>query len=75
MSGRQGEAAVAFGEISVSDPRRIADPRISLTPHVVYSVRDTNYGPMVERRYSDFLWLAERLEEAFPGVIIPPLRK
>lgn len=65
---------MVFGEISVSDPRRVVDPRISITPHVAYSVRDTNYGPLVERRYSDFLWLVERLEESFPGVIIPPLR-
>lgn len=61
------------GEITVSDPRHVVDPRISITPHITYCVRDSNYGPMVDRRYSDFIWLVERLEANYPGVIIPPL--
>jgi hypothetical protein len=62
-----------LGELTVSDPRKVADPRLSITPHVLYSIRDSNYGPMVERRYSDFVWLVDRLEDHYAGVIIPPL--
>jgi hypothetical protein len=32
-----------------------------------------NSNPIVERRYSDFLWLHSRLEAQYKGYIIPPL--
>jgi hypothetical protein len=64
---------LGVGEVSVFTPRTIVDPRISITPFVTYCVRDANYGPVVERRYSDFVWFSERLAIFYPGIIIPPL--
>lgn len=72
MSGSYSNTS-GIGEVSVFNPRTVVDPRVSLAPHVTYSVRDANYGPEVERRYSDFLWFSNRLEYFYPGVIIPPL--
>ena len=50
MSSAIYHSNAPLGEISVTDPRTVADLRKTLTPHINYSIRDANYGPMVERR-------------------------
>jgi hypothetical protein len=54
-----------IGEVSVCDPRKVMDPRVALTPHVSYSVRDANYGPMVERSNKSFLLLPNAYAHVF----------
>mmetsp|Transcript_13507 Transcript_13507/g.26046 ORF Transcript_13507/g.26046 Transcript_13507/m.26046 type:complete len:520 (-) Transcript_13507:68-1627(-) len=64
-------------QITVSDPMKHKE---GMNAYVTYKVttkidpdrRDTNHS-RVHRRYSDFVWLQERLTEAYPGLIIPPL--
>jgi len=62
--------------ITVSDPAKLGD---SINAYVTYKIntktnrKDFGYTQFcVVRRYSDFVWLHERLHIEFPGAIIPP---
>mmetsp|Transcript_6314 Transcript_6314/g.7959 ORF Transcript_6314/g.7959 Transcript_6314/m.7959 type:complete len:433 (+) Transcript_6314:299-1597(+) len=64
-------------EITVSDPMKQGE---GMNAYVSYKVNTKTDLPEYEqthfsviRRYSDFLWLAGELQNAYPGVIIPPL--
>ncbi|GHJ83709.1 hypothetical protein NliqN6_0111 [Naganishia liquefaciens] len=63
--------------IRIHDPTRVGDP---IRGHVVYTVTTRTSSPhyalresSVLRRFSQFLWLAERVGANNPGVIIPPV--
>jgi len=63
--------------ISVSDPKKESE---GINSYVSYKVNtqtnlpEFNYGQFsVIRRYSDFVWLSERLARDVPGAIVPPL--
>lgn len=71
-------AAVYSFDVSVSDPQKIGSDLINA--HVVYRVKTKTNSPAfrnaefsVNRRFRDFLWLYNQLQEQFPGVIIPPV--
>lgn len=63
--------------IRIHDPTRVGDP---IRGHVVYTVTTRTSSPhyasresSVLRRFSQFLWLVERVGANNPGVIIPPV--
>jgi len=65
--------------ITVSDPTKIGSAIDPINQHTVYTVRTRTSSShfrkqdfSVLRRYRDFLWLFERLNENNPGVIVPP---
>jgi len=64
-------------QMTVSDPKKESE---GINSYISYKVNtQTNlpefqYGQFsVIRRYSDFVWLAERLARDVPGAIVPPL--
>ncbi|KAI9224394.1 Vps5 C terminal like-domain-containing protein [Blastocladiella britannica] len=63
-------------EIRVNDPVKIGD---AISPYVVYKVvtKTTASGfkseSSVSRRYSDFLWLSQRLASSHLGIVVPGL--
>lgn len=63
--------------IRIHDPTRVGDP---IRGHVVYTVTTRTTSPhysaresSVLRRFSQFLWLVERVGANNPGVIVPPV--
>lgn len=63
--------------IRIHDPTRVGDP---IRGHVVYTVTTRTSSPhyasresSVLRRFSQFLWLVERVGMNNPGVIVPPV--
>eukprot|EP00501_MAST-03F_sp_TOSAG23-6_P001063 GSMAST32.ASY1.ANO1.1106.1 assembled CDS len=56
------------GAIQVSTPMKQGE---GIKAYISYKV--TSNGISIIRRYSDFVWLQERLQANFPGYIIPPL--
>ena len=61
------------GTISVGSPIKIHD---AIDPHVRYKVRMSEHpGIVVERRYNDFLWLADVLKAENEDCLIPELPK
>eukprot|EP00941_MAST-03F_sp_MAST-3F-sp1_P004895 g4895.t1 len=56
------------GEIQVLSPIKQGD---GMKAYISYKV--TRDGVSVIRRYSDFVWLQERLQILYPGYVIPPL--
>lgn len=65
-------------ETFVDDPQKVGG---TLKGHVSYRVntRQKNLPGyrsgtvVVRRRFSDFVWLSHRLQETYPGVLVPPL--
>eukprot|EP00698_Gefionella_okellyi_P019113 TRINITY_DN5812_c0_g1_i1.p1 TRINITY_DN5812_c0_g1~~TRINITY_DN5812_c0_g1_i1.p1 ORF type:complete len:483 (-),score=120.02 TRINITY_DN5812_c0_g1_i1:1056-2417(-) len=67
----------AFFEVYVDDPQKVGG---TLKGHVTYRVNAktnlTGYRSgtiIVRRRFNDFKWLVERLQERNPGFLVPPL--
>ena len=65
--------------LTVGDPTKVGSAIDPLNQHTVYTIRtrtsSTSFRKQdfsVLRRYRDFLWLSERLNENNPGVIVPP---
>ncbi|KAI9145997.1 Vps5 C terminal like-domain-containing protein [Paraphysoderma sedebokerense] len=62
--------------IDVSEPTKVES---AISPYITYKVRTKTSCPgfknesIVNRRYSDFLWLFNRLVTKYPGVIVPPV--
>lgn len=45
-----------------------------LQVHTSTDRQDFNYGQFaVIRRFKDFVWLSQRLEDEFPGIVMPAL--
>lgn len=70
-------SAQPFISVSVTDPAKMGN---GVQSYISYKViTKTNFadyqGPekIVIRRYSDFVWLRERLFEKYKGIFIPPL--
>ena len=61
------------GRVFVGSPYKIHD---AIDPHVRYKVRMAEHpGIVVERRYNDFLWLADVLKAENEDCLIPELPK
>eukprot|EP00270_Netrium_digitus_P010289 TRINITY_DN3187_c0_g1_i1.p1 TRINITY_DN3187_c0_g1~~TRINITY_DN3187_c0_g1_i1.p1 ORF type:complete len:401 (-),score=131.29 TRINITY_DN3187_c0_g1_i1:86-1288(-) len=62
-------------DVHVTDPVKLGE---GVQAYVSYRVTSTGVGPEkrsynVIRRFSDFVWVHERLAENFKGIIVPPL--
>lgn len=75
-SGRPSFVVTVGDPTKVSSTLSLGDP---LTSHTVYTVRTRTSSTAfrkkdfsVLRRFRDFLWLVERLNENNPGVVVPP---
>ena len=60
--------------VKISNPRQINNSLFS-TNYVLYDISTPQFNWLVNRRYSDFIWLKDCLKNLFPGDIIPILPK
>ncbi|QHO25948.1 sorting nexin 1 [Arachis duranensis] len=77
QSPRSPSSSTPFLSVSVTDPVKLGN---GVQAYISYRViTKTNFpeyqGPekIVIRRYSDFVWLRDRLFEKYKGIFIPPL--
>ena len=66
-----------FMEIKITDANKMGG---SINSYINYTVSTTSnmegFGSgdnIVNRRYSDFVWISEQLAREYPGVVIPPI--
>ena len=59
---------------TISNPRKINDSLVK-NSYILYDVTTSNFNWLVNRRYSDFVWLREALSSLFPTTFIPQLPK
>ena len=60
--------------VKISNPRQINNSLFS-TNYILYDVSTPQFNWIVNRRYSDFIWLKDCLKYLFPGDILPILPK
>lgn len=60
--------------VNVSNPRQINNSLFS-TNYVLYDISTPQFNWLVNRRYSDFIWLKDCLQNLFPGDLLPLLPK
>ena len=60
--------------VNVSNPRQINNSLFS-TNYVLYDISTPQFNWLVNRRYSDFIWLKDCLHNLFPGDVLPLLPK
>ena len=60
--------------VKISNPRQINNSLFS-TNYILYDVSTPQFNWIVNRRYSDFIWLKDCLKNLFPGDILPILPK
>ena len=60
--------------VNISNPHQINNSIFS-TSYVLYDVSTPQFNWIVNRRYSDFIWLRDCLKTLFPGDMIPLLPK
>ena len=60
--------------IDVSNPRQINNSLFK-TNYVLYDISTPKFNWIVNRRYSDFIWLKDCIQYLFPGDILPLLPK
>ena len=60
--------------VNVSNPRQINNSLFS-TSYVLYDISTPQFNWLVNRRYSDFIWLKDCLKNLFPGDVLPILPK
>ena len=58
----------------ISNPRKVSDSIIK-NFYLIYDITTQNFNWVVNRRYSDFVWLREILSSLFPSILIPQLPK
>lgn len=77
LSPRSQSSSQPFLSVSVTDPVKLGNGvQAYISYRVITKTNFTEYqGPekIVIRRYSDFVWLRDRLFEKFKGIFIPPL--
>ena len=76
VKARQSRARML--DITVSDPETHTQSKVSaFVDFKIHTITDDNrYATrdfFVRRRYRDFLWLRQQLDDAYPGAIVPPL--
>ena len=60
--------------VNISNPRQISNSLFS-TNYVLYDISTPQINWLVNRRYSDFIWLKDCLQYLFPGDMLPILPK
>ena len=60
--------------VNISNPHQVNNSLFS-TNYVLYDVSTIKFNWIVNRRYSDFIWLRDCLKSLFPGDILPILPK
>ena len=60
--------------VNISNPHQVNNSLFS-TNYVLYDVSTAQFNWMVNRRYSDFIWLRDCLKSLFPADILPLLPK
>jgi hypothetical protein len=60
--------------VNISNPHQINNSLFS-TSYILYDVSTIQFKWMVNRRYSDFIWLRDCLKNLFPADILPILPK
>ena len=60
--------------VNISNPHQINNSLFS-TNYILYDVSTIQFNWVVNRRYSDFIWLRDCLQSLFPGDMIPLLPK
>ena len=60
--------------VNISNPHQVNNSLFS-TNYVLYDVSTPQFNWMVNRRYSDFIWLRDCLKSLFPADILPLLPK
>ena len=60
--------------VNISNPHQINNSLFS-TNYILYDVSTLQFNWIVNRRYSDFIWLRDCLKSLFPGDILPLLPK
>lgn len=68
--GLETKGSAAGLKVKVYDPEKRGE---GIHSHIVYKVKENTKKEYVERRYSDFVWLHQRLQMEHPGMIVPPL--
>ena len=58
----------------ISNPRKINDSIVK-NSYILYDINTPELKWLVNRRYSDFIWLRETLCALFPNIILPQLPK
>ena len=62
-------------EVVVSNPKQINNKSFFSKNYVLYDISTPKLNWVVNRRYSDFIWLRDCLKYLFPGDILPILPK
>ena len=62
-------------EVVVSNPKQITNNSFFSKNYVLYDISTSKLNWVVNRRYSDFIWLRDCLKYLFPGDILPILPK
>ena len=60
--------------VNISNPRQVNNSLFS-TNYILYDISTTQLNWLVNRRYSDFIWLRDCLKSLFPGDVLPLLPK
>ena len=61
--------------VNISNPRQINNNSLFSTNYVLYDISTPQFNWLVNRRYSDFIWLKDCLQNLFPGDMLPILPK
>ena len=62
-------------EVIVSNPKQINNNSFFSKNYILYDITTPKFNWVVNRRYSDFIWLRECLKNFFPGDVLPILPK
>ena len=61
--------------VNLSNPKQINNNSFFSKNYIVYDISTPQFNWIVNRRYSDFIWLRDCLKYQFPGDILPLLPK
>ena len=61
-------------KVTISNPRKINDSLLK-NSYLLYDITTSNFNWIVNRRYSDFIWLRDTLSHMFPTAFMPQLPK
>ena len=62
-------------EVIVSNPKQINNTSFFSKNYILYDISTPKFNWIVNRRYSDFIWIRDCLKNFFPGEVLPILPK
>ena len=62
-------------EVIVSNPKQINNTSFFSKNYILYDISTPKFNWIVNRRYSDFIWIRDCLKYFFPGEVLPILPK